>query len=190
VPKLWSETIDAHRREVREAILETTINLAENDGLLSLTMSRIAEETGIGRATLYKYFADVESILNAWHERQISHHLEHLKKVSYRSSDASERLRDVLHAYAFIVYGSRSHRDSELAAALHPDPQVASADHELRQLLLALLKEARATGSVRDDVSAGELVSFCVSSLSSAHELGSNAAIKRLVGLTWDGIAS
>ena len=32
-------------------------------GLASVTMSRIAEETGIGRATLYKYFSDVEAIL-------------------------------------------------------------------------------------------------------------------------------
>lgn len=34
-----------------------------------MTMSRIAEEIGIGRATLYKYFPDVEAILLAWHER-------------------------------------------------------------------------------------------------------------------------
>ncbi len=35
----------------------------------------IAEEAGIGRATLYKYFSDAEVLLLAWHERQISAHL-------------------------------------------------------------------------------------------------------------------
>jgi AcrR family transcriptional regulator len=33
-------------------------------------MSQIAEETSIGRATLYKYFSDVEAILIAWRLRQ------------------------------------------------------------------------------------------------------------------------
>ena len=55
VPKLWNETIEAHRRAVRDAILETTAALVVEHGLTSVTMSQIAEETGIGRATLYKY---------------------------------------------------------------------------------------------------------------------------------------
>jgi AcrR family transcriptional regulator len=75
VPKLWSETIEAHRREVRDATLDTTAALVAEHGLRSVTMSRIAAETGIGRATLYKYFSGVEAILVAWHERQITGHL-------------------------------------------------------------------------------------------------------------------
>ena len=72
MPKLWNETIEAHRREVRDAILDTTAALVAEHGLRSVTMSQIAEKTGIGRATLYKYFPDVEAILPAWHERQIT----------------------------------------------------------------------------------------------------------------------
>jgi Bacterial regulatory proteins, tetR family len=45
------------------------------------TMSQIAEETGIGRATLYKYFPDVEAILLAWHDRQIAAHIAYLEEV-------------------------------------------------------------------------------------------------------------
>ena len=71
VPKLWNETIEAHRAAVRDAILDTTAALVAEHGLWSVTMSQIAEKTGIGRATLYKYFADVEAILLAWHERPI-----------------------------------------------------------------------------------------------------------------------
>src|SRR5687767_5873493 len=81
VPKLWNDTIEAHRREVRDAILETTAALVAKLGLASVTMSQIAEETGIGRATLYKYFSDVEAILVAWHERQITNHLQYLAEV-------------------------------------------------------------------------------------------------------------
>src|SRR5215207_197927 len=63
VPNLWNETIEAHRAAVREAILDTAMVLVAEQGLRSVTMSQIAEKTGIGRATLYKYFSDVEAIL-------------------------------------------------------------------------------------------------------------------------------
>src|SRR5262245_17985636 len=76
VPRLWNDTIDAHRRAVRDATIDTTAALVAKHGLRAVTMAQIAEETGIGRATLYKYFPDVESILLAWHERQIAAHLE------------------------------------------------------------------------------------------------------------------
>ncbi|MGW4822720.1 helix-turn-helix domain-containing protein [Streptomyces sp. NPDC004227] len=54
--KLWDETMDAHRRAVQDAVLETTVALVAEHGLGSVTMSQIAKEAGIGRATLYKYF--------------------------------------------------------------------------------------------------------------------------------------
>src|SRR5262245_8068886 len=74
MPKLWTETIETHRREVRDAILDTAAALVADRGLRSVTMSQVAEETGIGRATLYKYFPGVEAILLAWHERQVTGH--------------------------------------------------------------------------------------------------------------------
>src|ERR687892_2611379 len=81
VPRLWKETIEAHRQGVQDAVLDTTAALVAEHGLRSVTMSQIAEETGIGRATLYKYFPDVETILLAWHERQVTRHLEHLSQI-------------------------------------------------------------------------------------------------------------
>ena len=65
MPKLWTVTIEEHRRAVRDATLDTTAALVAERGLASVPMSRIARDTGIGRATLYKYFPDVEAILAA-----------------------------------------------------------------------------------------------------------------------------
>ena len=106
VPKLWHRTVDAHRQAVRDAILDTTAALVAEHGLRPVTMSQIAEETGIGRATLYKYFPDVDAILLAWHERQIAGHLEHLTEVRNRAGGAGERLEAVLEAYALIAHES------------------------------------------------------------------------------------
>jgi AcrR family transcriptional regulator len=102
VPRLWNETIEAHRHAVRDATLDTTAALVAEHGLLSVTMSQIAERTGIGRATLYKYFPDVEAILLAWHERQISGHLAQLAEVRDQATDPAGPLYAVLEAYAFI----------------------------------------------------------------------------------------
>src|SRR4051812_5802487 len=65
MPKIWSQTIEAHRDAVREATINATAALVAEHGLTGVTMSQIAKDTGIGRATLYKYFPDVESILRA-----------------------------------------------------------------------------------------------------------------------------
>src|SRR5581483_8088737 len=106
MPKLWVETIEAHRREVRDAILDTTAALVAEHGLRSVTMSQIAEVTGIGRATLYKYFPGVEAILLAWHERQIAGHREYLAAVGRQAGEAGQRLAAVLEAYALITHQS------------------------------------------------------------------------------------
>ena len=188
MPRLWTETIEAHRREVRDAILDTTAALVAEYGLRSVTMSEIAEETGIGRATLYKYFPDVDTILFTWHERQISGHLEHLARVRDQAGDPWERLEAVLEAYALISRQSRGHYDRDLAAFLHRDDRVARAQQQLRGMIRDLLSKAAETGAVRGDVAPDELASYCLHALSAASSLPSKTAIRRLVRVTLAGL--
>jgi AcrR family transcriptional regulator len=188
VPKLWNQTIEAHRREVRDAILDTTAELVAEHGLLSVTMSEIAEETGIGRATLYKYFPDVEAILLAWHERQITGHLEYLAKVRDQAGDAGQRLEAVLQAYALISHESHGHYDTELRAFLHRDEQVPRARQHLREMIRDLLTEGAKTGDLRDDVAPDELASYCLHALAAASSLSSKAAVHRLVTVILAGL--
>ncbi len=185
VPKLWNETIEAHRAAVRDAILETTWTLVAEHGLHSVTMSRIAEKTGIGRATLYKYFPGVEAILLAWHERHVTGHLEHLAELRDQAGDARERLEAVLEAYAFIQHKRHA---TELAALLHRDEHVAQAQQHLTDIIRDLLTEAAETGDVRDDVAPDELASYCLHALTAASSLPSKAAVRRLVTVTLAGL--
>ena len=185
MPKLWSETIEAHRHEVREATLDTTAALVAEHGLRSVTMSQIATETGIGRATLYKYFSDVDAILASWHERQISNHLEQLAGVRDQACDASERLEVVLETYAFM---NHEHHGSELAAALHRGEHVARAQQHLSEFIQELLIEGAASGDLRDDVAPAELASYCINALAAASNLPSKAAVRRLVAVILAGL--
>jgi len=185
VPKLWDETIEAHRRAVRDATLDTTAALVVEHGLRSVTMSQIAEQTGIGRATLYKYFPDVEAILVAWHERQVGGHLEQLGALRGQGGDAVPRLQAVLEAYALIQH---EHHGSELAALLHRGAHVARAQRHVSEMIRGLVAEGAKAGDLRNDVAPHELASYCLHALAAASSLPSKAAVRRLVIVTLAGL--
>jgi AcrR family transcriptional regulator len=187
VPKLWDETIEAHRREVHEAILQAAAELVALHGLRAVTMSQIAERTGIGRATLYRYFADVEAVLHAWHERQITGHLAQLMEARDRAIP-DDRLEAVLEAYAEVSHGSRGRHDPDLAALLHGDSRVVRAERQVRTLVRDLVAEAVERGDVRGDIPPEELASYCLHALSAAASHSSKAAVRRLVAVTLRGL--
>lgn len=99
-----SAHVASSRQAVRDATLDTTAALVAKHGLRAVTMSEIADKTGIGRATLYKYYPDVESILRAWHERHISGHLEPLAALSHKPGPAIERFEAVLDTFELASY--------------------------------------------------------------------------------------
>ncbi|BCJ76431.1 hypothetical protein CS0771_59750 [Catellatospora sp. IY07-71] len=185
MPKLWDATIDAHRSAVREAVLDATAGLVAAHGVASVTMSQIAEASGIGRATLYKYFPDVESILRAWHERQVGAHLHQLQAVREQAGDPGRALVTVLETYARIC---QAQHGGDMAAMLHQGPHVAHAHQHLQALVAQLLADGVRTGDVRDDVPAPELAGFCLNALRAAGGMTSKAALSRLVAVTLAGL--
>jgi len=187
VPRLWTQTIQAHRHQVRDAILDATWALVAERGLLSVTMSQIAEQAGIGRATLYKYFPDVEAILLAWHQRQVAVHLQQLAEVADQARGPGERLEMVLEAYALICHQRQQH-GTELAGLLHRHDRVAEAQRQLHDLLEELLTEAATSGEVRGDAAAAELANYCLHALTAASSLPSKASVGRLVAVTLAGL--
>jgi AcrR family transcriptional regulator len=187
VPKLWNETIEAHRRAVIDATLDTTWALVTEHGPLSVTMSQIAEKTGIGRATLYKYFPDVEAILLAWHQRHVAGHLEHLAELRDQAGDACERLEAVLEAFALISH-RREHHGPEVGALLHRGEHVARVQQQIIDMIRDLLTEVAETGDLRDDIAPDELASYCLHALTAASTLPSEGAVRRLVTVTLAGL--
>ena len=190
VPKLWTQTVETHRQEVREAILDATGHLVHSRGLLSVTMSQIADATGIGRATLYKYFPDVEQVLAAWHQRHVAGHLTELAEIRDRSGEPAARLRAVLERYAQICRQRRDHGGGALAAVLHRSEPVVGLQRELHNLIAGLLGEAAAAGVVRRDAPASELASYSVHALDAAGDTRSQAALTRLVNVIWTGLTA
>lgn len=190
MPKLWTETIDAHRAAVRDAAMDAMAALVAEHGLVAVTMSQIAEQAGIGRATLYKYFPDARAVLTAWHERQITAHLDQLTAAADPDAAAIVRLEAVLHAYAHIQHHSARHHGGELAALLHRGGHVDHAQRRLRGFVQDLIAEAVRDGDLRDDVATDELATYCLHALTAAGTVPSPEAIQRLVTVTLAGLAA
>jgi len=188
VPKLWTETIAAHRETVRGAILDAAWQLVSEHGLSAVTMSQIAEQAGIGRATLYKYFPDVEAILIAWHERQITGHLQQLTAIRDQNTDPATRLRAVLTGYAFLSRHRGAH-PGDLTSFLHRGIHVEPAQQQLLTLVTQLLAEAAAAGAIRTDTAPAQLSSYALHALAAAADLPDEAAVHRLVELVTAGLA-
>jgi AcrR family transcriptional regulator len=184
VPKLWTETIDSHRAALRDAILDATAELIGERGLVALSMSHIADRAGIGRATLYKYFPDVQAVVAAWHERQITTHLHQLHQAGNPGESPAQRLEAVLRAYAQIQHKARGHHGSELATALHHSPHVEQAAQQLRAFLRELIAAGVTAGDIRNDVNADELAGFCLHATAAALSAPNRQAVDRVVALT------
>ena len=186
MPKLWTETLEEHRRAVHDATLDSTAALVREHGLASVTMSQIATATGIGRATLYKYFPDVEAILVAWHDRHITRHLRQLTEARDAATTPAGRLEAVLEAFALIQH---QHHDTELPVALlHRGEHVARTRRRLQDLVADLLAGAAQAGDIRADIAPDELAGYCLHALAAAGSLRSEAAVRRLLAVTMSAL--
>ena len=189
VPRLWTETVAGHRAAVRDAALDAVAALVARHGLRGVTMSQVAEDAGIGRATLYKYFPDVERSSPHGTSDRSPHHLDRLTAARDAAGDAADRLAAVLHAYAEASPGNRTNGTGPswwprcTRARTWPGPTTGSAGSST-----TLLADAVAAGHVRDDVAVDELAGYCLHALSGARNLTSPAAVRRLVAVTLAGL--
>jgi AcrR family transcriptional regulator len=167
--------------------LDSVGNLIGSYGPLAVTMSQIAKETGIGRATLYKYFPDVESVLIAWHQRHVAVHVAQLNDLRTRAGGPGARLKAVLKAYAVICQQRRRYGD-DITTLIHRQGHLAEQQRQLINLISDLLADAAAAAIVRDDVPPHELASYCVRALTAAGDLSSAASVDRLVDVVLSGL--
>jgi AcrR family transcriptional regulator len=187
MPRLWDQTIEGHRSAVVEAIADKAAELAIAEGLTGLSMSRIAAEAGIGRATLYKYFSDVESILAVWHQRQVSAHLAQLAELRARAPSPLAGLEAILLAYAGQA---RQGHDHALSAALHAMPHMEHAHRALNEFVAVVAAEAVAAGELDAAASPGELARFALAAVSAGGRDATKSAVRRLVCMILRGMGA
>ena len=184
VPKLWEASVDAHRDAVREAVLDAAWQLAAERGIRGVTMSQVAAEAGVGRATLYRYYPDVEAILTAAHERHVEHHLAHLTTLAASAGaatgDALARLETVLGAFATICF-ERGRGGEVLGALVHTAAATRGAEDRVVARVTDMVAEAAQAGAVDAQTPPVELARFAVHALMAASAAADEAGVERVV---------
>jgi AcrR family transcriptional regulator len=188
VPKLWKDTVEAHRRDVRAAILEAAWILAQERGIRGVTMGLVAENAGISRATLYKYFPGVEEILLAAHEDHVAQHLAALAAARADAASPREALLAMLSGYARI----RFHRDraasAEVHGLVHAGPQHARNSSAVHNMFTEAMQDAQAAAQMRNDLGARDLAAFAVGAFDAAATVSDEPALERLVRLVAEAL--
>ena len=159
MPKLWEDSIEAHHDAVSAAIFGATGRLVAEHGLAALSMAGIAQTAGIGRATLYKYFGDLDALLTAWHRHVVDGHLRLLAEVRDAAGSPGDRLADVLAAYVEI---QRAHGAHAGGVQLHNGPHMRHAHRHLHGFIRDLIADAAAHRAARTDIAAEELAHFAI----------------------------
>jgi AcrR family transcriptional regulator len=146
----------------------------------------IADRAGVGVGTLYRHFPRRADLIAAVFRREIDACAD-IAPVLASSHAAFDSLATWMQRYAAFVATKRG-----LAEALHSgDPAFDTLprhfDRRLRPAFRQLLEAAAASGEVREDVDADELLGAVASLCLSAHNAGPGRA-ERMVALLVDGL--
>lgn len=71
MPRIRAETIAEHKELTRRQILEAIQELIAESGSAEISMGDIASTIGIGRTTLYEYFADIDDVIASMVEEEL-----------------------------------------------------------------------------------------------------------------------
>jgi AcrR family transcriptional regulator len=181
-----SDTLTLSRRlsgaqaERRASVIEAARSLAREGGYAAVTMQAVADRSGVGRATLYRYFASKDHLLAevvvAWGADLTAE----LRAEPLRASSPAERVAEVL--VRVLEAASREPRltAAVLASATSPDPEAIRAGVRFGSLIQTYLEVAlgAATGQERDELAAlvGHVFFSCVLHMTSGRLAASEAA--------------
>lgn len=188
MPKLWKDTVAEHRRDVRSAILDAAWTLAHDRGVRGVTMGLVAEQAGISRATLYKYFHNIDEMLTAAHAAHVAQHLSHLEALRGATTSAGAGLHAVLQGYAQICFHRGASAMSDLHELVHRGDEHRRNSADATVLFTRAVQDAQERAQVRTDLAAEELAAYCIHALDAAGQAATASAVNRLIDLVAESL--
>ena len=144
-PRLWQEF-------KRQSIQAAVIRLMCREGLESVTMERVAQETGIAKGTVYLHYRDKQELLDAVKESSLDPLTEKLAPVFASSFDAERKLETF--ALRYLSYFDENRDLFRILLYDRAIPRSSRYKHDrYRQLLdgvTGIIDEGIAAGSFRD----------------------------------------
>ena len=83
----------------RQAIQDAVIRLICREGLKSVTMERVAQETGIAKGTVYLHYRDKQELLDAVKESSLTPMMTSVDEVFHSDLEPEQKLRELVSRY-------------------------------------------------------------------------------------------
>jgi AcrR family transcriptional regulator len=179
MPRIWADSLEQHKADVRSAVMTTAAEMAATEGVRSLTMSRIAQQAGISRATLYTYFSDVDEILRSWHTAMVDQHLAAIEE-SIEQSDGAPPTRLIVACERHIEVLT-THYNNPLLQPHPGDADTLTTLERLHAAFARLVSAALPSKADRHGLSAADYTSYLLASLDAASRFSSSSARRRLI---------
>jgi AcrR family transcriptional regulator len=142
-----SRRLSPEQAQRRSAAIAAARALASEGGYAAVTMQVIAERSGIGRATLYRYFASKDHLLAevvlAWGAELTTQ----LRGRSLGALSPAERVGEVLFHVLDAARAERKLTGAVLTAATSPDPEAVRASLRLGSVIGGYLDVALGGGA-------------------------------------------
>lgn len=98
-----------HFGNLREALIETSLEVIAEGGLKALTLREIGDRVGVSRAAPYRHFADKGELLAALGEAGFRMFAEVLEKAAGREKGCFAKLEEMGVAYVRFALENRAH---------------------------------------------------------------------------------
>jgi AcrR family transcriptional regulator len=201
VPRIRADSIEEHKTLTRRQILEAAAELFRAQGYNDTSLGDISAHVGIGRTTLYEYFADKEAILVSLVRQELPGLMDELVGGLPPGLSCRERLGELMVRGLEFV----SHEERLGAVLMRELPSISKASQRevrdahdgLAAAVKSVCKEGVASGEFRDldPELAGRLVYGLMMSASSAllRSRGGPVETRRvadaLLSLVFDGLS-
>lgn len=171
----------------RERVLVAAAVLVRQDGA-GVPLATIAAAAGVGVGTLYRHYPSREALLTALTHRSYDLVLD----AAHRAADSAETAIESLRRFLDQTIAHRA----DLVLPLHGgpvlrDPRTVALRTAVRDALERILRRGRHDGTIRPDVTAGDLIIFgALLAQSLPHVPDWDDAARRQAGIYLDGLAS
>ncbi|MEU9080548.1 TetR/AcrR family transcriptional regulator [Kitasatospora sp. NPDC004745] len=177
----------ADARRNREKVLAAAVHLFTTQGL-DTPMERIAQEAGVGSATLYRNFPTREALVEAVYRNELAQLCEAVPGLlaEHPPTEALRAWTLLFLDYVTAKYGMIDALRAIAATGGNPYGQS-------RELILAAVTElmaaCTAAGAIRTDITPGDLAAALEGIALTSAGAGHRPQAERLLGLTLDGLA-
>lgn len=93
MPKISARTLEEHRLETIERLIDAWADLVMRNGYDEVSLADVAAQAGLARTAIYNYFPDREALLFAWTERELHRAITGLEQMVAEAKTSADKLR-------------------------------------------------------------------------------------------------